>query len=683
MFASAETVVRQAADIIKPKRQISVTDNATEHVVLKSAMVAGPYDPNLSPLMREPADLMTSRVYDSVIFVGPAQIGKTLGLIVNSMVHRIMNDPTDMMIIEKSQGDARTFSKVQFDRLVGDSPEIAKRMKKGRGDDNVFAKTTTSGTVITFAHPSHKILAGKSIPLMLMPDYDRHEDDVGNEGGVFEQASQRPKSFMSKGMSIAESTPSRPVLDPTWRPSKGSHSAPPTNGILGLYNNGDRRMAYAKCPECGDYFTPDPNPETSAFIPKEGTPEERASKVCLICTCCGGLIGAEHQSAIKKSGVWLREGQTISPDGVITGEGLKSKRASFWISGWFATFTTWEVLALTYIRALETFELSGDEKALKNVYNQGFAAPYIEQAKRKKVKGYEEMKERSNQVEQYYVPHGVRTIMVSVDIQGGKDRRFEVMVTGFGKQDRTFPMDRFPIDRSKRPRMDDPEKMQQVDPSTYIEDWDLLAERANSTYRLAGEDGELAVHMMAIDCGGEEGVYETGLKWWRSLSFELKSKIRLVKGAALNVKQSDLKPKVVETAPDSRKRKDKKVTSTGDVPILMINTGRFKDEIVNSLSRKVDGPGYVSFPAYWKDKHYDELMNSEVKDPVRGWEQIRGKKNETLDLFCYAKALWHYIKGHMIDWDRPPPWADVMSKNLNVVSKAGREKLKARPYRRY
>ena len=292
------------------------------------------------------------------------------------------------------------------------------------------------------------------------------------------------------------------------------------------------------------------------------------------------------------------------------------------------------------------------------------------------------MKDRALQIDRFYVPEGVTTIITTVDVQGGKARRFELMVTGFGPDERTYPMDRFPITESKRPISEDSEDVHRIDPSSYVEDWDILIERANATFRL-DEGQELMVHAMAIDCGGEAGVYETALKWYRTLSFDLKRKIYLVKGDALTVKQAAKKAKVTVTKPDSRKRSGAKVTSRGDVPILLINTSRFKDDIKNLLSRESEGVGYIQFPIHWKDHYYEELVNSEVKDPEKGWLKIRGKKNETHDLFCYAKALWHYIGGPKINWTRPPLWASPYSKNSNVVNKDGRQKVKARPYRRY
>jgi phage terminase large subunit GpA-like protein len=57
-------------------------------------------------------------------------------------------------------------------------------------------------------------------------------------------------------MTLVESSPGRDILDTKWRQSS-PHEAPPTTGVLSLYNRGDRRRLYWPCPHCGEYFQPE------------------------------------------------------------------------------------------------------------------------------------------------------------------------------------------------------------------------------------------------------------------------------------------------------------------------------------------------------------------------------------------------------------------------------------------
>ncbi|MCE3090551.1 phage terminase large subunit family protein, partial [Escherichia coli] len=60
---------------------------------------------------------------------------------------------------------------------------------------------------------------------------------------AFSLASKRTTTFMSSGMTLVESSPGRDVKDVKWRRTS-PHEAPPTTGILSLYNRGDRRRWY-------------------------------------------------------------------------------------------------------------------------------------------------------------------------------------------------------------------------------------------------------------------------------------------------------------------------------------------------------------------------------------------------------------------------------------------------------
>ncbi|EHC65541.1 tail fiber assembly like-protein, partial [Salmonella enterica subsp. enterica serovar Johannesburg str. S5-703] len=74
---------------------------------------------------------------------------------------------------------------------------------------------------------------------MALTDYDRFPEDIDGEGDGFSLASKRTTTFMSAGMTLAESSPGREITDVKWRRSS-PHEAPPTTGILSLYNRGDQ-----------------------------------------------------------------------------------------------------------------------------------------------------------------------------------------------------------------------------------------------------------------------------------------------------------------------------------------------------------------------------------------------------------------------------------------------------------
>jgi len=678
-FATAKETLLPVVDIVRPPKRLTVTECAEEYVYLKDESYTGYYPSALAPLMGEPADCLTSRYFDSVILAAGVQNGKTQSVILNGAAHKIVADPMDVMIVEKDMASANDFSVRRLDRMLNNSPKLKELLLPGRTSDTVFRKKFKSGQLLNVGWPSRNQLAGKPIGFMLGTDYDRWPDDVGGEGSGFDQMKKRTTTYMSKAMCAVESTPSKEVEDPKWQAKEEfPHEAPPTRGILGLYNTGDRRMVYAKCPHCEEYFCPSPNPDETLFLPEADSVEERADQIALICSNCEGHITLHHEREFRSTAVWLKEGQTIDSDGTIRGEGRKSRRASFWCAGWFASFNSWYEIALTYARAEDQYIRSGDEEALKNCYNQEFVYPYIPKSRRSRAANYDILKDRSLDNDRFTVPEGVRTILTSVDVQGGKNSRFEVGVFGLGAENRLWPMDRYAIRETDRSGTTD-----RVQPSVYEEDWDLLNAKITATFKIS-DGSELMNHYLVVDCGGEPGVYDNALNWYRSLKPELQNKCYLVRGQggeAVKKKIKENNDKVILSWPDSREQSNRKVSSKGDVPVLMINTDRFKDDIMGQLERDFDGWGYVQFPRYYKDIHYEELLNSEIREP-HGWEPIRGKANETLDLFVYALAIWHHLGGHDINWQRPPLWAAELDKNSNVVTSGVRRQIKKRPYRR-
>ncbi|EIX0812454.1 phage terminase large subunit family protein, partial [Escherichia coli] len=125
-----------------------------------------------------------------------------------------------------------------------------------------------------------------------LTDYDRFPENVDGEGDAFTLASKRTTTFMSSGMTLVESSPGRDITDTKWR-CGGAHEAPPTTGILSLYNRGDRRRWYWPCPHCGEYFQPVMDNMTGYRNNPDFVAAGQAAR--LMCPHCRGLIAPEQK----------------------------------------------------------------------------------------------------------------------------------------------------------------------------------------------------------------------------------------------------------------------------------------------------------------------------------------------------------------------------------------------------
>lgn len=661
-------ILRETAEVLKPPRRLSVPEAAEQYVMLDiPGGYSGPWSNDLPHYLVEPAACLTMREYQAVIFVGPAQSAKTQMLVDNWTAHTVTCDPADMMIIQTAQDTARDYSKRRIDRLIAASPELRRRLRPGGQSDNTYDKFFRSGMILTLGWPSKNQLAGKAIGKMALTDYDRMPEDLDGEGAPFFLAMKRTTTFLSRGMTMAESSPSKPVLDPKWRP-RTPHEAPPSKGILGLYNTGDRRRLYGQCQHCREYFMPAPDP-SALWLPESGSIDERAAAAGLTCPHCGAINGPEQERTFKRSGRWLKEGQTIDRDGRIHGEGLFSRRASFWMPGWFAAFQSWSAIAYNYLAALDNHERTGDEEALKNAYNVDMAAPYIPAAQREANSGIDWLSDRAEPLPRYIVPEPARFLTAAVDVQGGRHARFVVQVHAHGPGFEQWLVDRYNITESKRIGPDG--QPLPIDPAAYPEDWDLLTEKVlQATYRTSTPGIEWRIKLMTVDTGGEDGVADNAYGWYRRIKREgLQQRVRLIKGASTRNA-----PRLKETYPDASGRKDRKASSRGDVPLWLLNTEQLKDAVSAGLGRETPGPGYYHFPDWLGSWFYEEL-SAEIRTAA-GWKKLRAR-NEALDLCVYNRAAALMLGVDKLRWDSPPAWALPGAENSEAVSSGERRQLQA------
>ena len=314
--ASARDIRRDVSGILRAPRRMPVADAVSTY--MRVPMGAGnsvPWDPDLAPYVIEPMNCLASREYDAVVFVGPARTGKTIGLIDGWIVYNIVCDPADMLVIQVSEEKAREHSKKRLDRTFRCSPEVKTRLSPRRNDNNVYDRTFRAGNYLKLGWPSVNIMSSSDYKSVALTDYDRFPEDIDGEGDAFSLASKRTTTFMSSGMTLVESSPGRDIRDTKWRRST-PHEAPPTTGILSLYNRGDRRRLYWPCPHCGEYFQPEMDNMTGY---RDSSDPVLASEAAFLqCPACKGRITPDMKRALNMKCVWLRDGQTIDRKGLVT-----------------------------------------------------------------------------------------------------------------------------------------------------------------------------------------------------------------------------------------------------------------------------------------------------------------------------------------------------------------------------
>jgi len=686
-FESLGDLFAKVADqALQPPQRMTVSEWAEQdRFINQPGAYVGPWRNETVPYMVEPMDVLTDTAFQYCVFVGPAQCAKTDGLIVNWIGYSATVDPMDMIVYEKTSVTARDFSIRRVDRLHKHSPAVGAALLPQRDADNRTDKQYKNGMILTLSHPSKNELAGKPVGRTAITDYDRMPDDIDGEGSAFDLAAKRGTTFGSYRMHLAESSPSREILDLKKIPQ--GNEAPPCGGILGLYNRGDRRRWHWPCPDCGSYFE---GLWDHIKYDRLASNMDSALSVRMVCPHCNYAIKPSQRFEMNNWGVWLKEGQGIDANGRIVGEGRRSDIASFWLRGVAAGLTNWVKLVKSYLDAEDDYNRTASEEALKKFYNTDLGEPYVpKSAANDNERTAETLQGRSyalpyfddddqqdigvlrltsNNAPKYIepaVPENVRALVAAVDVQ---QNMFIVQVHGIapGRPFDIVLIDRFQIRNSKR--VDEHSGgFEWLKPGSYTDDWDLLTEHViRRTYPLEADPSRrMQIKLTLCDSGGKAGVTSNAYAFARTLrKLGLNSKFHLVKGAS----QIEA-PRYRITYPDNSNRTGVKGGAQGDVPVLMLNPLLNKDTVDNRLDVMVPGAGMVHFPDWLPDWFYQELV-AEIRDSKKGWTNPNKRRNEAWDLLYYlvgacASSLLNIEK---TAWENPPLWLTPQDSNPLVVA---------------
>lgn len=683
--AYLEDIIYASAEAIRPSEALTVSQAAERYrYINQPGSFVGQWSNKTTPYLVEPMDELTNRLYESVIFVGPAQCGKT-DMFLNYLTYTVMCDPADLSLIQTVQGTARDFSMTRVDRLHTQTSVVGDRCIV----DNVFDKQYRSGMVLRMQWPTVNELAGKPIPRLWLTDYDRMDMNVGGEGTPFALAKARMTSFKSYGKIAAESSPSMPILNPQWAKTT-PHEAPPCEGILSLYNAGDRRRYYWRCISCQRAFEPH---WSLISYPKTEDPIEAGEAAVMGCPHCGQIYthdedkynpGKHGMNQLFTEGGharWIKEGMFWLPgDKELSGRPRRSASASFWLMGVAAAFNNWKQLVTDYLSAEKEYEETFKEDTLKTVVNTKIGDAYLPKAQAN-ARIADALKSRAKNFGMRVVPYGVRFLVATIDVQ---KNRFEVQVTGVGIDD-FWVIDRFPIKFSKRMDENNSSQFDRINPGAHPEDWrHIVYEVMQKTYPLQDDpDRHMAVYYTFCDSAGGEGFTANAYEFWRWLRHGYDN------GTPEHIKQlypwkpgfharflltkgepTPSAPRVRLGFPDAQ-RKDRHAGARGEVPVLFLNTNILKNWLDNILDRTEPG-GRVNFPDWLPMTYYKELT-VEIKNKEGKWENPSGHRNESWDLLVYLLAglLHHGIGWEHIVWDDPPIWAAEWESNSMVFSLSG------------
>jgi len=635
-------LVLDISEVLRPPERLTPSEAAARYRHLNNpGSYVGPWRNEPTQYMVEPIDMLTNREYGAVVFVGPSQTGKTDSLLLNPIMYGVMCDPMDMLIYQTSQTMAADFSRRRIDRMIRQNDCLSSRLMGGASSYTTFNKSLRSGMLVTLSWPTINELSGRPVGRVFLTDYDRMPQDIDGEGSPFDLARKRTTTYGRIGKTFVESSPGFVQKDPQWS-GRTPHEAPPAEGILALYNRGDRRRWYWHCSNCGEWFEPCFSLITYPDIPN---PVEAGEQATLECPHCEHQHQQRERFDLNVRGRWLRDGLRLDRDGREVGTPAYSDIASFWIKGPAAAFCPWSSLVQNYLLAEQEYQRTGSQEALKTTVNTDQGEPYLYRGTNDS-RVPEIFQSRAVEAVHGDVPEDVRFLVATCDVQ---KRGFVVAIIGIrpGNPYRLVLVDRYELTKSAR--LDEDGDRLPMAPHAYPEDWDML-EHEVMTRRYVVRDGRregtMGVHMTTCDSAGRDGVTANAYAYFRRCKASgLAARFWLTKGA----REKDA-PRARVVTPDSD-RKDRNAKARGEIPVLMFNPNTLKDQLDGMLSRD----DAIEFPDWLEADVYKELC-AEVR-AHRGWENTRSAPNELWDQFTYAIGLLHHLKVDRWDWRNPPAWA--------------------------
>ena len=658
-YASPFEIISRTADAFKQPKRVTVSSGAAESLFINQAGgYSGKWSATETPYMVEPMNALASRKHEAICFVGPARTGKTMGLLDAWMAYAVTCNPGDMLIIQMSQDKARDYSKTRIDRAIRHSPALKEKMSSRGHNDNTHDKLFNHGMWLKIGWPSATQLSSSDYRYVALTDYDRMPDNIDGEGAAFGLGLKRTQTFLSRGMCMVESSPGREETDPHWKPAT-PHEAPPTNGILGIYNRSDRKRWHWPCPDCFEYFEAEPGLSLFALLPeyddlleiarKEDLNQFAKAHAFVFCPHCGSQLEHKAKNAMNQRGLWVGEHQAII-NNQVEGDGGQSNIAGYWLGGVSAAYQNWNSLILRYMQGLREYVLTGAEETLKTTINTDQGMPYMPRHLLETDAKYD-VNNRAEDLTRYQVPDETRLIIASVDIQNGRKGRFVVQVHAIGLQMEQWLINRFSIDFNTI----DGQK-RRIDPGLYPEDFDLLIDKVICASYKTPDGRKMLTHLTVMDTGGTGNTTDNAYQFYRRIKREgLGQKLMLIKGGS----QSNKDPVVRSFGKDSRGKPMK------DVPLFILNTNLLKDG-VDSMLRRTEANGlYLHLPDWLPEEFYSELK-AEIRKPDGQWEKIRSR-NEAFDLCVYILAGCYQLRLNDLRFNWNFSWCAPLESNSNVI----------------
>ena len=600
------------------RQRISISEYAETTIIPAGPYRGSKFRNDRAPYMIEPMDMMgPGSNIQQIILMWPAQSTKTT---LSEMVgmYYIEVVPSENMYVGSTTAQIKKWWYKRMEpraRKKGIEFRAQTEDKKvRRSGDTQFAKEFDGGNFDLASALSASSLASETKRVILADEVDRWKAELGAEGYTWNIMYARAQAWGDQKKILAFSTPTTYDVSMIWP----------------LFEEGDQRHFWVKCPLCGEsqLLTIHPFDKHGLYWETKVGKLDHTS-ICYICPACDKTWKENRKHEVLNTGVWRPK---VEPKNPFT--------RSYHINGVYSPLLPWADIAQAWLDA------DGDQVGLKDFYNLKMGMPYRETGARPKAEKVAELKGTYHAGS---VPFGVLYMTVGIDVQKGALKyrgmtqeqiekivseknqgtdsnlpRLELEILGIGAGYRTFSIDymRFegPVDN---PFLGAWEKMHQ---------WAL----SGGLQFKRQDDMIFQPRLIFIDSGDGEltdVVYRFCQRWKNTYPS---------KGFG-SIKRRKTEKADEKTEYNFKRYRPTKINE--DIILYTISTNYYKTQVYNNLKTArqeaaLQKPGFCDFPFEYGQigtvyQKYFNMLTAEEKSSD-GSFSAGGRRNEALDVRVYS-----------------------------------------------
>jgi phage terminase large subunit GpA-like protein len=401
--AALNRTFRKAYRLYIPPPTLTLSQWSDEYAVIskEAAAFPGKFRTNFAEYQRGIMDAITDPNIETVVMQMCSQSGKSQ-IQMNAIGFYTHWEPSPMLFVHASLGEAEKFSKIRVAKMIRDTPVLREIYPSPRSRDSgntLLNKEFLGGFLVMVGANAPAGLASMPIRVVFFDEVDRYEDSAGTEGDPVDLANKRTTTFWNRKKIMA----STPGIKDSSRIEKSELAS-------------DQRRYFVPCPHCGEMQTMEWKRLRWKTESAGLHDQPRVVDYSYVCVNgCEILERAKHE--MVRRGEWRATSQ--SHDG---------KTVGFHLNALYSPVVDWLDLIQEWIDAkgsLERRKTFINTRLAETWELKGTGADTHELEKRKE--NYREM-----------LPEGVLFLTAGVDTQ---DDRLECSLIGWGMNDERWVID--------------------------------------------------------------------------------------------------------------------------------------------------------------------------------------------------------------------------------------------------